>query len=130
MNRKPADEKAAPAMRYEKAELQPISVEIKMADGLFVKSMLILKAGTIVPQHAHTYEHLSMVAAGSVHAWRDGLSIGVYNAPAGIIIPAESKHTFEALVDNTLLYCIHNVSRTGEVEIADEHQLPGIDPQT
>ena len=44
------------------AEQQPYGVEIKMADGIFVKQMVLSRAGTMVPQHAHDYDHLSMLA--------------------------------------------------------------------
>lgn len=112
-------------LHFERAAQQPESVEIKMADGIFVKSYLIHRAGTFIPQHAHKHEHLTMLAAGSIAAWKDGHYLGTFTAPAGIVIEANSKHTFEALVDNCLLYCIHNISRTGDAEIAEEHQLVG-----
>lgn len=30
---------------------------------------------------------------------------------------------FESLEDDTLVLCIHNVSRTGGVQVRDEHQI-------
>ena len=38
-----------------RAAEQPISTEIHMADGVFVKTMVIHRTGDLVPQHAHTY---------------------------------------------------------------------------
>jgi hypothetical protein len=105
------------------SEFQPISIEIKMADGVFVKSMMCPRAGTIVPQHAHRYDHLSMLARGAVRVWKDGKMVGVFTAPAGIPIPANSMHTFHTLEPDTLIYCIHNVSRTDDVDIAAENSL-------
>lgn len=102
---------------------QPISTEIKMADGIFVKSMLIQRAGTFVPQHSHSYDHLSMLAVGAVAVWEDGEPAGTHYAPKGLTIRAGVKHTFRSLVDNTLIYCVHRIDRTGEVEIAEEHQI-------
>lgn len=98
------------------------SIEFR-ADGLFVKQMHILKAGTRVPQHAHVYDHLTMLATGSVRVWKDGALDGDYIAPTGIMIAAGIKHTFEALEDDTVAYCIH--AATGEVPIMAEHQLEG-----
>ena len=103
---------------------QPYGVEIHFSDGIFIKQMHIPKAGTIVPQHAHEYDHLSMLAAGAVRVWAGGLSEKEYVAPIGIPIAAGVKHRFLSLVDNTVIYCIHNISRTGEVDIAEEHQIP------
>lgn len=106
-----------------RAAQQPESVEIKIADGIFVKSMQVHSAGTFVPTHAHEHDHLSMLAVGRVRVWADGEAIGEFSAPAGIMIKAGVKHAFETLVDAVLIYCIHNIERAGEVEIAAEHVL-------
>jgi quercetin dioxygenase-like cupin family protein len=95
------------------------------ADGIFVLQLPIIKAGTEVPQHAHAHEHMSMLARGAVQVWKDGVFMGDFHAPDGIVIAAHCKHKFLSLEDNTLIYCIHNVSRTGEIEVAAEHQLEG-----
>lgn len=95
---------------------QPPVVEIKMADGIFIKQMLIARAGTYIPQHVHKYDHTSMLAVGRVRIWKDGVFDGDYTAPTGILIAAGVAHMFMALVDGTIVYCIHNVSRTGDVE--------------
>lgn len=104
---------------------QPHGIEIRMADGIFIKQMIVAKAGTYVPQHAHTWDHVSMLAAGAVRVWKDGALDGDYTAPTAIEIKAGVKHMFAALADNTIIYCIHNISRTGEVDIMEEHQLEG-----
>jgi quercetin dioxygenase-like cupin family protein len=104
-------------------ENQPYGVEIKMFDGVFVKQMVLTRAATVVPQHSHEHDHMSMLALGSVTLWRDGAFVGEYSAPAGIFIPAKSKHTFVALSDMVIIYCIHNIERSGEVDIHAEHQL-------
>ena len=117
---------ALSSARLVRADEQPPVVEIKMADGIFIKQMAIAKAGTVIPQHSHVYDHTSMVAVGSVSVWCDGHHLGDYRAPTGILIPAHRKHLFVALEDGTVVYCIHRIDRTGEVEIAEEHHLPGI----
>jgi quercetin dioxygenase-like cupin family protein len=102
---------------------QPFSVQITMPDGIFVKSMCVAKAGTVIPQHAHAYEHSSFVALGSVRVWKDGVLLGDFSAPRFILIPPRTKHRFQTLEDGTIVFCIHNISRTGAVEIAEEHHL-------
>ena len=79
--------------------------------------------GTVIPQHAHTYAHHSMLARGSVALWKDGEFIRNYQAPAAILIDAGVKHTFMNLEPDTIVYCIHNVSRDGEVSIQSEHNI-------
>jgi hypothetical protein len=101
-----------------RAECQPYGNEYLAADGVWIKEMIIDKAGTIIPQHSHQFDHTSYLARGSV------LFEGKrYDAPFPIFVPAFKKHTFESLVDNTMVLCIHNVSRHGEVKIHEEHQL-------
>jgi hypothetical protein len=99
--------------------------EIYIADDIFTKQMHIKHAGMFIPQHSHTYEHMSMLAHGSVRVWQDGVFSGDYQAPAGIKIPANTLHTFMSLEPDTIVYCIHNVSRSGRVEINQEHSLVG-----
>jgi quercetin dioxygenase-like cupin family protein len=108
-----------------RAAEQPYGVEIHTSDGVFIKQMTIPKAGTIVPQHVHSYSHASMLAVGSVRVWKNGVLAAVEKAPKAIEIEAGVAHTFQSLEDNTILYCIHNISRTGEVEIEREHQIVG-----
>lgn len=104
---------------------QPTTVSFEMVDGIATVSTLIHKAGTYIPQHAHRYAHASVIAAGRVAVWKDGEFLGQFAAPQQIVIDAEVKHLFQAMMDNTVVICIHNVSRTGDIEIAEEHQIVG-----
>ena len=92
-------------------------------DGVFIKQMLLKDAGMLVPQHSHAYDHTSMLAVGSVRVWVEGKYEGDFTAPTPLFIKAKHKHTFQSLVPNTLIYCIHNVGRTGRVQIHAEHQI-------
>jgi quercetin dioxygenase-like cupin family protein len=102
---------------------QPISSEWTIADDIFIKRITVERAGTFIPQHAHTYEHVSFIAVGRVRVWRTDYSCSIAEEGSFVTIPANVKHTFETLVDRTTVLCIHNVSRAGAVEIAEEHQL-------
>jgi mannose-6-phosphate isomerase-like protein (cupin superfamily) len=105
-------------------ELQPYGVEHATADGIFVKQMVIPKAGTIVPTHAHSYDHTTMVAKGSVDVWADGVFQRRYDAPEAIYIPALVKHRIVSLVDDCICYCIHRM-RDGGAAVHEEHQIVG-----
>jgi len=102
---------------------QPYGIEVYTSDGVFIKEMHIPDAGTVVLQHSHQYDHVSLLATGSVRAWADGVEIGDYVAPKGIEIKAGVKHTFLSLEDETVIYCIHNVARQGDVQILEEHHI-------
>jgi len=97
---------------------QPISTDIHLCAGLFVKHC-VFAAGTYIPQHSHEYEHLSVIATGAVRAWENGLLIGDFRAPAGIVIKARVPHLFLALEPMTTLLCVHRVDETGEPGIID-----------
>ena len=102
---------------------QPIATDIKMTDDLFVKTYAITEAGTIMPQHAHTYDHVSLLAFGSMRVVADGVMLGDYHAPKGILIKAGVKHTMMTLTDNVVFACIHALHGTDDILIAEEHQL-------
>ena len=101
---------------------QPPVVEFQ-ADGVFVKQMALVRAGSIVPQHVHAHDHLTMLVLGAVQVYQDGVFAGTHVAPAGIPVRAGVAHTFVSMLDNTLIYCIHNTARTGVVEVAAEHEI-------
>jgi quercetin dioxygenase-like cupin family protein len=102
---------------------QPPLWEHTMTDGVFIKQMYLKDAGTLVPQHSHAYDHTSMLARGRIRMWKDGEEIGDFSAPQPLFIEAKSKHAFMSLEPETLIYCIHNVSRRGFVQIHEEHQI-------
>lgn len=104
-------------------EIQPDEINFSLADDIFIKSGLFKKIPAFVPQHSHEYDHTSFIAAGSVNVWCDGEDMGVFRAPAPILIKARCKHMFEILEENTLILCIHNIARTGLIEIHDLHEL-------
>lgn len=102
---------------------QPNTVTFEMVDGIGTVATLIHRAGTYIPQHAHKYAHISTVAHGSVAVWKGRAFLGTFAAPRQIVIEAGVKHMFQALEDKTVVLCIHNVSRTGEIELAEEHHI-------
>ena len=69
--------------------------------------MYLKDSGTIIPQHAHAYDHTSMLAKGSIRAWADDVLLGEFEAPYPMFIRAHVKHTFMSLENDTLIYCIH-----------------------
>lgn len=102
-----------------------ITVDIKIADGIFAKSTMFPHAGMIAPQHAHEYPHLSIIAAGAVEVEKDGKHFGYFEAPAVIHIEARTKHLFRILQFGTTVICVHNSDRAeaGEIAIHEEHHL-------
>ena len=108
-----------------RAPVQPTDVDIRIIDGVFVKATHFRHAGMLAPQHAHEYSHLSYVASGVVRVFAEGVPMGVFTAPASIVIPARVKHLFEILMDDTVVLCIHNADHAdpdgGPVIYAEHH---------
>ena len=82
---------------------------VHIIDGVFTKVFLAKKAGTVLGQHAHSYAHGHLVAAGRMRVFVNGLSIGDYGPGEMITIAAYTKHVLMTLEDNTIGCCIHNV---------------------
>lgn len=91
--------------------------EIVTVDGVFIKQMAMALKGTFVAQHSHTYDHVSMLATGSVRIFADAEVLGEFKAPCGILIKAGVKHTIESLEPNTIIYCVHNLHGRDDVDI-------------
>jgi len=100
-------------------------IEYTSEDGVFIKAMVLDKAGILVAQHSHEYSHTSLVGQGSVRVWKDEELLGDFKAPANVFIEARCKHKFLSLEDNTKVYCIHNVG-IGAVSIHEKNYLKEI----
>ena len=111
-------------------ERPPVQVTVSEADGVHVAAITIPQAGTYVPQHSHAHEHLTMLAVGAMRVWVESELVGDFAAPFPLRIPGGRKHTFLALTDGVVFYCIHNIARTGAVEVLGRHELPGFEEQS
>jgi len=98
-------------LKYKK--LEPSYVEFAEVDDIWVRAYTVEKAKSVIAQHVHLHDHITLVSSGSVKAWQDGEVLGEYHAPAVITIPAGKKHAFTALTDNVVLCCLHNLRGTG-----------------
>jgi hypothetical protein len=106
-----------------RSEHQPVVTDIKLTDDLFIKTMQIADVGTLIPQHSHKYDHVSLLAHGSVRVQANGEMLGDYHAPAGILIRSGVKHTFLTLTDGVVIACIHALHGTADIEVEEEHQI-------
>lgn len=89
------------------------------ADDIAIRQIVVPYKGMRVLQHSHAYDHITLLTNGAVRLFVEGEDAGVIAAPKPITIRAGTKHTFEALEDNTVLYCIHNVMRTGKIDVLE-----------
>jgi|SRR5215469_202278 len=93
--------------------------------GIYAKTWHVADAGTMLPQHAHTWPHLTLLMRGAIRLWRGDDLDGDYHAPATLKIPAQELHAFLTLTDNVVLACVHNADHVdGDTpEIHARHDL-------
>ena len=84
------------------------------SSGLYAKQML-LPAKHFVVSHAHTYDHLSILAKGDVTVEVEGVRTE-YKAPACINISAGLHHTITAHKDS-VWFCVHATDETDVTKI-------------
>ena len=84
------------------------------AGGIYAKETLI-PADYFVMQHIHKFDHLSILAQGSVELVVDGVK-KVIHAPACLKIEAGKHHGIRTLT-KAIWYCIHASDCTDELEI-------------
>lgn len=96
------------------------------ADGIFIKAYR-LKAGEWLAQHAHVYDHATLVGMGAVRLWRRGvLDAAIHRSGAALTIRGGIKHAFWAL-EPTTLYCLHNALHPEVAAILEKHHLSADD---
>jgi hypothetical protein len=90
-----------------RAEHQPVG-SLCLYAGLYAKTWTIQDRGTLLPQHAHRWDHISYVVSGVVRVWQDDEELGDFIGPCAIKIPALALHKFLTLSDHVIILCLHN----------------------
>jgi quercetin dioxygenase-like cupin family protein len=92
-------------------------VKIGLVANLFSKMMVFKAAGDVEQGHTHSFDHLTLLAAGGLIVRANGYST-TFTAPAMIYIRADVQHELEATAPDTVAYCIHalrNPDKSGDV---------------
>jgi quercetin dioxygenase-like cupin family protein len=107
------------------------SIKIGCVANLYSRMMHFEKAGDIEIGHTHQFDHLTLLASGSLRVVVDGVS-SEFVAPHMIYIKADKNHELIALQDNTVAFCIHALRDGDRVEdIIDPETIPaGVDVKT
>jgi len=82
--------------------------------GVYAKESRI-PAGYVLVQHAHKFDHLSILAEGSVEVVVDG-ERSVLHAPACLTVEAGKHHGVKSLTE-VVWYCVHATDCTDSDEI-------------
>jgi quercetin dioxygenase-like cupin family protein len=103
-------------------------IQIGCVANLFSRMMHFEKAGDIEHGHTHAFDHLTLLAAGSLKVTVEGQDT-IFKAPHMIYIKADKRHTLVAQEDNTMAYCIHALRDKNNNEILDPSSIPaGVNP--
>jgi quercetin dioxygenase-like cupin family protein len=91
--------------------------------------MLFLRAGDQEHGHSHPFDHLTLLASGSLRVTVNGKTTD-FKAPQMIYIKAKTVHELVALENNTVAYCIHALrDGNGVDDILDPASIPhGVSP--
>ena len=92
--------------------------------GVYAKETFIPEGKWLI-QHTHKFDHLSVLAKGSIELIVDGKTSTVH-APACLTIAAGKHHGIKSLTD-VVWYCIHATDCTDK-ETIDEVIISDVDP--
>lgn len=94
---------------------------------IWVRSHYFAKAGDTNGQgHAHNFDHVTLLAVGSVLVEVEGHPPKQFDAPTFITIDKDHEHKFTALTDGVVYYCVFAVRNIdGDVDdIVDTANMP------
>lgn len=102
----------------------PPKINVMLVDNVFVKMHHFANAGDRMDGHAHSFDHISLLATGSVLMKRDD-GEQTFKAPELIVTPKGMTHQFIALEPNTTFCCIHAVrDGDGVDDVAPQSNSP------
>lgn len=100
------------------------TVQIGCVANLYSRMMNFKNAGDIEQGHTHPFDHLTLLASGSLKVIVDTKET-VFTAPHMIYIHKDKRHELIALEDNTVAYCIHALrDGNGVDDILDPAMIP------
>lgn len=104
-------------------------IKIGCVANLWSRQMHFLAAGDKEDGHTHQFDHLTLLASGSLRVTVDGATTD-FVAPHMIYIHKDKRHELVALEDNTVAYCIHALRSSNKTgDILDPSMVPdGVNP--
>lgn len=82
--------------------------DTRIVDNVFVKLHYFKNVGDTHDGHAHTFDHITLLASGRVLMKHDN-GEQEFTAPHLIVTPKGIVHQFIALEPNTVFCCIHAI---------------------
>jgi len=98
-------------------------VSIGYVGNVWSKQMHFEKTGDFEQGHTHCFDHLTLLASGSLKVEVEGQET-IFKAPHMIYIHKDKMHGLTALEDNTVAYCIHAIRDKSSGDILDPSMIP------
>jgi quercetin dioxygenase-like cupin family protein len=99
-------------------------ISISCVANLWSRMMHFKKTGDIELGHTHAFDHLTLLASGSLEVTANE-NVTIFNAPHMIYIRKDVNHKLVALEDNTVAYCIHALRENNKTgDIIDPNSVP------
>ena len=92
--------------------------ELGYFGNIWVRQNVLENEGDESEGHIHLFDHVSLLARGSVEVTIDGYPPRQFVAPTFIVIKKEHRHKFTALTDDVLWYCVFAI-RDEDGELSD-----------
>lgn len=92
-----------------------VESDVKIVDNVFVKMHRFVHAGDTHNGHAHTFDHITLLATGKVLMKHDN-GEQEFTAPHLIVTQKGITHQFIALEPNTVFCCIHAIRDGDDVD--------------
>lgn len=111
-----------------------IKHELGYFGNIWIRQNLLEKVGDQGPNHKHAFDHVTLLAKGSVRVKVEGHEPKIFTAPTFIVIRKEHSHQIISLENESVYYCIFALrDLDGEVIdplFANEHDplsMAGVD---
>ena len=95
-------------------------IEHHFSSGVYAKECVI-PSNYVLIQHKHEFDHLSILASGSIELLVDGVR-SVVHAPACLTIKAGKHHGVKSLTE-VVLYCIHAIDHSEKILDSEETEI-------
>lgn len=83
--------------------------ELGYIGNIWVRQNHLEKIGDQVGGHIHYFDHVTLLAKGSISVQIDENEPKTFTAPTFVVIKKEHRHKITALVDDTYYYCVFAV---------------------
>lgn len=72
---------------------------------MWIRQKVFTEIGEVIGGHKHNYDHVSLLATGSVEVEVDGV-VRQFDAPTFLVIRKDKVHNVKALTENVTWFCV------------------------